>query len=276
MLILAKFDVDREDLINFQRNNELPPPDRLDYLFFPRPPLTIPPVGPGIFKHLLTNPDHADEDSTRIFDMLPKQLYKTTQSQDGTDGPRWGLHFVEGYSPLRAFVISFWCLVLSVLLALVPVFVSLRISEKMRPKPAQSRPIATILFWIYASMFMLVPIGLAVQSRRSSTQPPEPYNARNREGSPQWTSHYGPATASLPIPRISVDESLFQGSAPNSGLSVRALRVLVPLVRASLAVWQNIYDSCLSFLVERFTSPCEISQYHCVRSPLRSRYPAVH
>ncbi len=88
----------RSDLVDVQKQDDLPPPDLRDvYRYNPIPADKIPPVGENHFLHLCIHPECADETGI-LFDRIPKKLKERLSvcPQKGSS-LGWGIHFVEGW-----------------------------------------------------------------------------------------------------------------------------------------------------------------------------------
>jgi hypothetical protein len=259
-LIYEKFEVSKGRVVSSQPNN-VPPLDRHDYFFLPRPPIVIPPVAPTLLKHLLMNPNRASKHSSYILNMIPKRQYKEMYAQEDSDGTHWGLYVEERPSILR--VILFICST-----SLISAIFCLQISfgetrKKVQPQTsALSTHLSTtgILFSIYALIFILAPVGIALYSKAHG-----PVVSAAGDSEVGCASNAGADTGAAALPITDPSRLETQGSAPNFGLIERTLSWLVPRSRRVFSVWQNLSDSFLRFCAKPFTGPRDIVLHRCVR-----------
>ena len=81
--------------------NELPPDDRKEYEFKPRPCLYMPPVGSSHFTHLINHPDHIGLYNNIVLDMVPKLRSSPVKDPEVV----WGICLVEQISFIASLTI---------------------------------------------------------------------------------------------------------------------------------------------------------------------------
>ncbi len=94
----VQFEMYRSDLVDIQKQDDLPPADLKDtYRYNPVPADKIPPVGENHMLHLCTHPECADETGI-LFDRIPKKLKERLAvcPQKGSS-LGWGIYFIEGW-----------------------------------------------------------------------------------------------------------------------------------------------------------------------------------
>lgn len=92
--------------------DDIPPPENLDYCYAPVPDDVIPPVGEQRLLHLFNNPDCA-EDVLACMDRFPKKLREKLACGGKAIAPGWGLNLVEGVCRTKTTIVSMICLLVS-------------------------------------------------------------------------------------------------------------------------------------------------------------------
>ncbi|KAF1952510.1 hypothetical protein CC80DRAFT_175968 [Byssothecium circinans] len=188
---------------------DLPPVDRLEYDYEPRPARRLPPVGPKFLAYLFNTPDSAHAHDF-VFKTLPK-LLDAEQSVDIASrsdcGPRegWGLLFVEGVKIAKVsnFIISYLALITAASILLVAF--------------GQANLHAAFDFFTWA--WIVFGIGLVWLLH--------------------WFTHF---SGDPPQERtVTVAHRVDAHSSRHHGL----LRVIVPVIRKAYACWHNLLDIAL-------------------------------
>ncbi|KAH8803417.1 hypothetical protein F5884DRAFT_861745 [Xylogone sp. PMI_703] len=101
----VRFGISRSELVDVQKQDDIPPPDHAQYTYKPTPPELIPPIGERYMMHLFQYPSHAEGD-IYCLERLPKKL-KEKLKCDGSSEQGWGLYLVEGLDMRKIWLISF-------------------------------------------------------------------------------------------------------------------------------------------------------------------------
>lgn len=115
----VQFEMYKSELADIRKVDDIPPEDKKDYDYLPRPAELIPPVGPNHMMHLYEHPDHAEDEATCL-GKVPKKLREKLQlcPNRGT-GLGWGVHFVEGLHWVKVWAFGFVGLLASALFGVV-------------------------------------------------------------------------------------------------------------------------------------------------------------
>lgn len=83
--------------MDIQKQDEIPPVTNKDYLYAPKPPQLVPPIGSRQLMHLYSHPHHTHCSRSPILARFPKERIETL-SLCPVNGIRlgWGIHFEEG------------------------------------------------------------------------------------------------------------------------------------------------------------------------------------
>ena len=92
---VAQFELHKNELVDIQMTNILPPETREDYRYHPAPPEIIPPVGENLLMHLYEHPEDADDDAFCL-DRIRKKLRERLVRPQRGRGVGWGVHLKEG------------------------------------------------------------------------------------------------------------------------------------------------------------------------------------
>lgn len=94
----VQFEMYRSDLVDIQKQDDLPPADLKDtYRYNPTPADKIPPIGENHMLHLCTHPECADETGI-LFDRIPKKLKERLEvCPHKGSSLGWGIYFIEGW-----------------------------------------------------------------------------------------------------------------------------------------------------------------------------------
>ncbi|KAK3172037.1 hypothetical protein OEA41_004121 [Lepraria neglecta] len=110
----VQFEVFESELVDVQKENDLPPEDLYEeYHYRPMPPDLIPPIGENHMLHLCAHPECAEETGI-LFSRIPKKL-KERLRICRTEGTRvgWGIQFKEGWHCNLITMLSFAVLLLA-------------------------------------------------------------------------------------------------------------------------------------------------------------------
>ncbi|KAH0539019.1 hypothetical protein FGG08_004413 [Glutinoglossum americanum] len=89
-----QFELRPNTLVDCLQKNQLPPAKNTEYIYAPRPPMVIPPIGERYLMHIYTHPCDAPTDTTCL-DRLPKK-YERLSLGLTSENRGWGIYFVEG------------------------------------------------------------------------------------------------------------------------------------------------------------------------------------
>ena len=87
----------RSDLVDIRKVDDLPPPADKEYVYYPKPPDLVPPVGENLMLHLFLHPDHADDFSAVLLKRIPKKNNLLSTCPVKGSGLGWGIHFGGGW-----------------------------------------------------------------------------------------------------------------------------------------------------------------------------------
>ena len=85
------------NLVDIRKIDDLPPQADEHYVYDPKPPELIPPIGENLMVHLLAHPDHADEFSALLMKRIPRRNRALLPCPVKGTGLGWGIHFALGY-----------------------------------------------------------------------------------------------------------------------------------------------------------------------------------
>ena len=91
----VQFELHKNELVDIQMTNVLPPKNREDYRCSPTPPEIIPPVGKNLLMHLYEDAKDADDDALCL-DRIPERLRELLVRPQRGGGIGWDVHSKEG------------------------------------------------------------------------------------------------------------------------------------------------------------------------------------
>ena len=106
----------RPDLVDIRKVDDLPPPADSEYVYDPKPPELVPPVGENLMLHLFLHPDHADAFDAVLLKRIPKKNNVLSACPVKGSGLGWGIHFGAGW---HYGLLWFCLLLLTILCSLV-------------------------------------------------------------------------------------------------------------------------------------------------------------
>jgi hypothetical protein len=99
------FEMYPRELIDVRKQDDVPPPEDIEYRYTPAPPDILPPVGSNYLMHVFQHPDCAEPEPLCL-SRFPKKLKERLRCRGGIK-PGWGLHFIEGWSAKRIWIVVF-------------------------------------------------------------------------------------------------------------------------------------------------------------------------
>ena len=105
----------RSDLVDIRKVDDLPPPADDEYVYDPKPPELVPPVGENLMLHLFLHPDHADDFTAVLLKRVPKKNNILSTCPVKGSGLGWGIHFGGGWH----YGLLWFCLLLLTILGSV-------------------------------------------------------------------------------------------------------------------------------------------------------------
>ena len=87
----------RSKVVDIRKVDSIPPAEDDAYIYDPKPPDLIPPVGENLMMHLLAHPEDADERDMVALKRVPKKNNVLAACPVRGTGLGWGIHFVEGW-----------------------------------------------------------------------------------------------------------------------------------------------------------------------------------
>jgi hypothetical protein len=99
------FEMYKSELVDVRKQDDVPPPEDLEYRYEPAPPQLIPPVGSNYLMHISQHPECA-EDEPICLSRFPKKQKEKLKCLSGVR-PGWGLQFIEGWDSKKIWIILF-------------------------------------------------------------------------------------------------------------------------------------------------------------------------
>jgi hypothetical protein len=99
------FEMYKSELVDVRKEDDVPPPEDVEYRYVPAPPELIPPVGSNYLMHIFQHPDCAEEEPLCL-SKFPKKLKDRLRCLRGVR-PGWGLQFIEGWDSKKIWIILF-------------------------------------------------------------------------------------------------------------------------------------------------------------------------
>ncbi|RDL37225.1 uncharacterized protein BP5553_04658 [Venustampulla echinocandica] len=99
------FEMYKSELVDVRKQDDVPPPEDIDYRYKPAPPEIIPPVGSKYLMHVFQHPDCAEEESLCL-SRFPKKLKERLRCRGGIK-PGWGLQYEDGLDIKKLWITLF-------------------------------------------------------------------------------------------------------------------------------------------------------------------------
>jgi len=91
--------------VDIRKEDDVPPPEDIEYRYTPAPPELIPPVGSNYLMHIFQHPECAEQEPICL-SRFPKKVKEKLRCDHGTQ-PGWGLEFIEGWDEKKIWIICF-------------------------------------------------------------------------------------------------------------------------------------------------------------------------
>lgn len=250
-------------------HNELPPPDRTDYEYLPRPAFTMPPTGSQVFVHWLYNPSCSDDETPEVLGLLPKLMNNNVG--DGTEA--WGIELIDDGDVLsiiaKRLVTRFLFCICIFTSFCVPLLVCSLVIRLYRSH-SSSRQFPFSLWkpttWSYSTLFSALCASFAIIA-------PFLYAFFHRavQGSRSHTYRTSSQRANLSMSELRNVQVV--SSKQQSRYLQAALRLVIPSFRHIFALWHNLCDSLLTIFMRvifHSRSKAKLVKTRCVSTIPRS------
>lgn len=94
------------DILDHSDERMLPPSQRDEYCYFPKPASSLPPIGSNRLTHFFDFPGHPDSKSRTCWSRFPKRRKERLYVGPSGTAVGWGIHLVEGPN-----IILIWALI---------------------------------------------------------------------------------------------------------------------------------------------------------------------
>lgn len=99
--------------MDIQKQDDIPPVTDEEYLYAPKPPKIVPPIGSRQLMHLYSHPSHAHFSRSPILARFPKKRVEALSPCPVTGvRPGWGIYFEEGLYWNKILIAGFVALVI--------------------------------------------------------------------------------------------------------------------------------------------------------------------
>ena len=116
----VQFELHQPDLVDVQRENELPPEERKnEYHYVPMPPKNMPPVGENLMLHFCTSP-HCAAERGILLDRIPKKMkerLRACPTKGTSEG--WGVYILEDWHVSMITILAYAILLLGSLVCFI-------------------------------------------------------------------------------------------------------------------------------------------------------------
>ena len=116
----VQFELHQPDLVDVQKENELPPEERKnEYHYAPMPPKNMPPVGEKLMLHFCTSP-HCAAEGGILLNRIPKKMkerLRTCPTKGTSEG--WGVYILEDWHVGMITILAYTILLLGSLVCFI-------------------------------------------------------------------------------------------------------------------------------------------------------------